>query len=316
VHLRAKRPQLVNYWLGNAADYPRTFYGLIARRALGLDSYFDFESEPFTTRDAQTLQDYPAGRRALALLQVGQTARAEMEVRHLAKGAPPSVVPSLVALADRGGMPAVSLQLARQTGEGRRHDHAMFPMPRWEPKGGWMVDRALLFALMRQESEFLPHAESGAGARGLMQLMPSTAHAVAEAAGVALKDRKHVKGKPADKLLEPETNIALAQHYIGELMAHPGIRNNLLLLTAAYNSGPGTVAKWRSRAELKDDPLLFLELMPARETRVFVQRVLTNYWAYRTRLGQPAPELDALVEGRWPTYVSQDKLVVRNAAAR
>jgi soluble lytic murein transglycosylase len=168
---------------------------------------------------------------------------------------------------------------------------------------------------MRQESEFLPHAESEAGARGLMQLMPATAHAVAEAAGVALKD-KRPKGKPADKLLEPETNIALAQHYLGELMTHPGIRNNLLLLMAAYNGGPGNVAKWRTRSGLNDDPLLFLEMIPARETRIFVQRVLTNYWAYRTRLGQSSPELDALAQGEWPTYVPQDKLVVRNAATR
>src|SRR5207248_841129 len=110
-------PQLVNYWLGIAAEQPRTFYGLIARRALGTDIYFNFEVERFTAHDGQVLMSLPGGRRALALLQVGEGARAEMEVRHLVNQASPSTVPSLVALADRGNMPAVSLQLARMQSE-------------------------------------------------------------------------------------------------------------------------------------------------------------------------------------------------------
>jgi soluble lytic murein transglycosylase len=319
VHLRARRPQLVSYWLGIAANHPRSFYGMLARRALGIDTYYDFAAEPFTAFDAQALIGLPGGRRALALLQVGEAARAEMEVRHLVTDATPALLPSLVALADRGNMPAVSLQLARMISErdGRRHDHAAFPVPRWEPKGGYKIDRALLFGLMRQESEFMPKAESAAGARGLMQVMPATAQEVAIQTGIALTGRD-ARNKPVDQLCDPETNLAIAQHYVGGLMTQEKIRGNLLLLAAAYNSGPGNVAKWQVRPEYQNDPLLFLESMPSRETRVFVQRVLTNYWSYRMRLGQQTTDLDALAAGRWPVYVALDKTdeVTRNAAAR
>jgi len=64
--LRSGRPELFTYWLGVAAEHPRTFYGLLARHTLGVDTAFDFESNPFTESDAQHLLDAPAGRRALA----------------------------------------------------------------------------------------------------------------------------------------------------------------------------------------------------------------------------------------------------------
>ena len=55
-----------------------------------------------------------------------------------------------------------------------------------------------------------------------------------------------------------------------------------------------------------NDPLLFIESLPARETRLFIERVLTNLWIYRERLGQPAPSLDALAAGDWPSYKALD----------
>jgi soluble lytic murein transglycosylase-like protein len=319
VHLRAKRPQLVNYWLSMAADYPRTFYGLLARRALGLETWFNFEAEPFTERDAEVALETPAIRRTLALLQVGESGRAELELRALAAGDNPALLPALVAIADRGNMPALSLHLARLLADrdGRRHDHALYPLPRWQPDGGYRVDRALLFAVMRQESEFLADAASSAGARGLMQLMPATAQEVAARYDIALVD-KTKKGRAADLLLDPATNLTLAQHYLGELLAHDKLGQNLVTVAAAYNIGPGAVLRWPMRPEYEKDPLLFIESLPSRETRVFVQRVMTNYWIYRTRLKQETPDLDALAAGSWPTYVALDlpQGNMRHASAR
>jgi soluble lytic murein transglycosylase len=303
--LRNRHPELFNYWLGIAAEHPRTFYGLIARRMLGIDAYPSFDTLGFSERDAAMLAGTPGGRRALALLQVGQTKPAEEELRALAAHASAALLDVLVAVADRANMPALSLQLAGRVGEmdGRNHDHALYPLPRWTPLGGFTVDRALLYAVMRQESQFLPHVQSAAGAVGLMQLMPATAHAMARRSGMAL-DHSGKRRAPR-ALADPEVNLALAQEYINSLIDDDHIGSNLVLIAAAYNSGPRALQRWQS-PELSKDPLLFIESIPAQQTRNFTERVLTNYWIYRERLGQPSPDLDALAAGQWPTYTALD----------
>jgi len=308
VELRNRRPELFNYWLRIAAEHPRTFYGLLARRMLGVDAYLDFDDVPFTAFDAEMLIGVPAGRRAMALLQADEPARAEAELRALAARASPALLEALVALADRANLPALSLQLAGLAAEsdGRRHDHALYPVPRWTPLGGFTVDRALLFALMRQESQFLPEVQSNAGAVGLMQLMPATAHAMARRTGVPLR-RAGARSAP-DPLAEPALNLALAQEYIVSLTEQDQIGDNLVLIAAAYNCGPGALLRWRSAPELGKDPLLFIESIPSRETRNFTEHVLANYWIYRQRLGQAAPDLDALAAGHWPTYTALDSM--------
>ena len=84
------------------------------------------------------------------------------------------------------------------------------------------------------------------------------------------------------------------------------ISGDLLRLVAAYNAGPGNLNAWERAFEHGDDPLLFIESLPSRETRRFVEQILTNLWLYRNQLGQAAPSLDALVAGHWPTYQPQD----------
>ncbi len=317
VQARLRRPDPVKYWLTVAADQPRTFYGLLARRTLGVDTYFNFEPEIFTNINLDALTGIPAARRAMALLQLGATPAAELELRTLANGAPSTIYPALAALADRGNMPALSVQLATMLSsvDGRRHDHALFPMPRWKPIGGFTVDRALLFGLVRQESQFLPEAESSAGALGLMQLMPDTASELASRSGIKLP----AAGKTGRGLTDPEVNLTLGQKYLKKLLDHDQIRGNLILFAAAYNSGPTNLLRWRARPEYDKDPLLFLESLPSRETRIFTERVLTNYWVYRLQLGQPTRDLDMLAQGDWPVYVGLDvptKQVARNAAPR
>ena len=306
VELRDRHPELFNYWLRIAAEHAHTFYGLLARRTLGIDTPLDFENAPFTATDADMLESVPAGRRALALLQVGETGRAEAELKVLAPHARAQLLDALVAVADRANMPGLSLQLAARAAEGDRshRDHALYPVPRWTPLGGFTVDRALLFAVMRQESQFSPRVRSNAGALGLMQLMPATAHAMAKRTGVPLASGARHGEREA--LAEPELNLALAQEYIVSLIEQEQIGSNLVLIAAAYNGGPGAVQRWDQAPELRRDPLLFIESIPSRETRVFTEHVLANYWIYRQRLGQPSPDLDALAAGQWPTYIALD----------
>ena len=86
----------------------------------------------------------------------------------------------------------------------------------------------------------------------------------------------------------------------------PEVGNNLFLLAAAYNAGPGTLNKWRRSLDDVNDPLLFIESLPYAETRDYVEKVLANYWIYRMRLGQPSPSLDAVAAGGWPVYMPKD----------
>ena len=75
---------------------------------------------------------------------------------------------------------------------------------------------------------------------------------------------------------------------------------NLFLMAAAWNGGPGNLNKWRKATEYMNDPLFFIESIPVRETRNFIEHVLSNLWIYRNRLGQKTPSLDAVAAGEWP----------------
>jgi len=287
-NLAAHRPDVVNHWLGVAALYPRTFYGLLARRALGLDVQYSWDDRPFTDLDSDVLMRIHGAQRAVALLQVGERSLAEDEMRALVPGASPGLAQSLLAFARAADMPSLTVNLGRAVAsrDGRLHDAAFYPLPGWQPRGGWTVDRALVLAFARQESGFNPRAHSSAGAVGLMQLMPATARAMGAAGG----------------LTDPDVSLQVGQRYIRHLLTDDAIRGNLILLAASYNSGPNAVARWMQASRRSDDALLFMEGIPVQETRVFVERVLTNFWAYRSRLGRVSPSLDALAAGGWPIY--------------
>ena len=314
VELRAKRPQNYAYWLRVAAENPRTFYGILARRLLGIEQDLSFESDRFTEFDAQLVLGTDAGKRILGFVAVEEPELAAAELRQLAAHGSETLLQSLTALADRANLPGVSLQLAAMlaNSDGRNHDLALYPVPRWEPLGGFTVDRALIFALMRQESQFLPQARSHAGAAGLMQLMPATARSMAERTGISLKQASRKAQREA--LNDPEYNLMLAQEYVQMLLSDSRIKNNLILFAVAYNHGPTAMAHWQeTQTDANDDPLLFLESVPWQQSRTYTLRVLTNYWIYRMRLGQPTPDLDALAAGKWPTYIASDGNMVADA---
>jgi soluble lytic murein transglycosylase len=299
-HQGAGRPAEATKWLEQAAQHSRTFYGLIAWQALGKADESDIHAPVLTRRHRRILAEVPAGRRAIALVQAGRRDIAEQELRRIDPRGDDMLEQAVVALADLGRMPALAMRLGSvlSSADGAASDSALYPLPPWEPKGGFTVDRALLFALMRQESRFDPTARSGAGARGLMQLMPSTATYVAD------KLTTDIGRKP--DLYEPETNMTLGQHYVRYLLDQKGIENDLILTIAAYNAGPGNIESWRKRLSGVKDPVLFIESLPVGETRNFAKQVLTNYWIYQRRLGQPLPSLQAIAEGRWPVYMALD----------
>lgn len=135
------------------------------------------------------------------------------------------------------------------------------------------IDPSWAFAIIRAETAWQPDARSGADARGLMQLLPSTAELVAR--------RNDLPYDGAGSLYDPDINIPLGTRYL----AHLGLRFNgsPWLTTAAYNAGPGNAQRWvDSRGDL--DPEVFILMMPFNETRDYVTRVMSFATIYDWRL--------------------------------
>jgi soluble lytic murein transglycosylase-like protein len=302
-HLKARRPERVNPMLAIGAGRPHTFYGQLSVRLLGNPSGLAWHPPALAQKELDRLLEAPPARRAAALAQVGQTYLAERELRRVNTRGDIDLQHALLALAHRLGTPAAELKLARAIldGGGPHIDSALYPLPAWKPSQGFSVDRALVYAFVRQESAFNARAKSFRGARGLMQLMPRTASFVARDRSLRHRNRR--------KLFAPDFNLELGQMYLRHLMATEGVAHNLVMVAAAYNGGPGNLRKWSRRMKQKEDALLFIESLPSRETRSFVKRVLANFWIYRERLGQDSPSLDQMASGLWPYYLSLDNLV-------
>ncbi|WP_247872444.1 lytic transglycosylase domain-containing protein [Azospirillum sp. TSO35-2] len=286
-----------------AARYPHTFYGLIALRTLGSVGDVRWQAPDLSGRSLAALAAKPAGARAIALIQAGQRELAGLELQRIHPQGDPLVEQALVALADRTGMPTLSLRLGNAVAgpDGAPYAAALYPLPSWSPRDGFAVDRALVFAVMRQESRFDPRLVSSAGATGLMQILPSTAQHVKERnADIGRDDADR------DALFDPARNMELGQRYLSELLGMPDINGNLFLAAAAYNAGPGTLARWRRELSDITDPLLFIESLPFGETRDYVEKVMANFWIYRLRLGQETASLDAVADGKWPAYAPVD----------
>ncbi len=295
-----ERPADAETWLKEAAVHKRTFYGMLAREMLGLPHGLNFEPPPLDDGDRLRIHAEPAAVRALALAQVGRTVEAEAEMRLALADADADTTRALLAAAISARLPRAALLAGRRLlGRGDTpRDLALYPLAPWEPEGGYGLDRALLLAFMRRESAFDTRAASSAGARGLMQLMPSTANSVSR--------KERFAGRTLKRLLEPELNLTLGRDYLRLLLEKDIVAGDLLKLAIAYNAGAGRLRRWNATVRHMDDRLLFIESLPAKETRLFVEHVLTNIWAYRARLGQQRPSLAALAAGRTPLYESLD----------
>lgn len=161
------------------------------------------------------------------------------------------------------------------------------------------LEHALVLAVIRQESRFDRTARSGAGALGLMQLMPATARSLARRMGLS-HDRRRLTTDSAH-------NIALGSRYLDNLIDRFG--GSYLLALAAYNAGPRNVSRWiAANGDPRHDPEVdivdWIEMIPLRETRNYVQRVLEGTQVYRWRLG------------RQPTASSLESDLARGMSAR
>ena len=298
--LVGRRPNEVIPYLSVAGRHPKSFYGLVANRRLARETGLDWTPPPLSEAEFGRLLEIPAIRRIAIFREIGRHDLADREIRHLLTQGVRGRGPVLLAVADRLGMPETVLRLARlQRNAGLvARDTVLYPLAPWRPNGGWEIDRALVNAFIRRESNFRPDARSPVGASGLMQLMPRTASFMAGDSGLVGREKR--------RLLDPAYNIKLGQRYIAYLLEEKSIRGNLILLAMAYNGGPTKAQRWFRKVEHGGDPLLMIESVPQRETRLFIKRILTNFWIYRDRLGQDTPSLDAVASGYWPYYVALD----------
>jgi len=288
--------------LKSASSMNETFYGLLAARQLGIETNIDWSVPNLDQGAINNLLRHPATRRAIALTEISRDDVADEELRLLWGRKGTAVQDDLLALSATLNLPAIQIRLGRTGGTGHpAPTSTRYPLPDWIPAGGYSVDRAMIFAMVRKESDFRSRAKSRVGAGGLMQVMPATARWITRN-GSLLRKNRH-------RLFEPEFNMALGQQYIEHLLAMDYVDGNILMALAAYNGGPGSLVNWRGEVDYKQDPLLFIESIGFYETRNYIERVMANLWLYRMRLGQDTPSLDALASGAWPTleYLDTDE---------
>ncbi|MCK5424854.1 MAG: lytic transglycosylase domain-containing protein [Emcibacter sp.] len=299
-YLICRQPEKVTELLYKATSFHRTFYGLIAARQLGQKPSLNWAAPLFTKDHYDLIKGIQSVQRTIALSQIDKIMLADMELSNTWRRARDYRHEALLGLAAKLGLAGTQLKIGKIEEQKRRTalDSTLYPIPNTEPEGGFTIDRALMFGIMRQESEFNSWAKSHAGARGLMQVMPRTASYISS-------DRSLRYGSRI-KLDDPRYNMALGQQYVHSMLGKGFSGGNLFKTLTAYNAGPGNLRKWERKTNFQNDPLLFIETIPARETRNYIERVISNYWIYRMRMQQPTRSLDMVAMGGWPMYIPQD----------
>jgi len=304
--MAVRQPQHVQPRMQKAAQYPETFYGLLASEALGM--------EPIARRAAKvakvdwtSLKDQENAVLAVSLAEIGQNGLADEALRHQARIGDARQHANLAQLAGSLNLASTQFWLGHY-GPSRDQSNAMarYPMPNWEPTGGWRVTPALVYAHALQESNFRTDVISPAGARGLMQVRPGTAQDLARARGVAFS---------ASELDRPAINLEYGQSYLERLRDLPATGGLLPKVIAAYNAGPVPVARWNNEVRDNGDPLLFIESIPYWETRGYVALILRNYWIYEMRENRPSGSLKGLAQYMWPRFPDANGTVTARRAA-
>ena len=263
-------------WYAEASSYPIVFYGQLAR--LRLDELPAPSDPAVTVEDAKAFAaDELVKAARYAARSPDRTLMRSFVLRLADRAKTPAEHRLVAALADREGRPEVAVAAAKASARrGVILLDSAYPDRRFPP-GANTVEPELALAVMRQESAFDTQAVSGAGARGLMQLIGPTAQSVAKALKLPYeRDRLNT---------DADYNIRLGTRYLADLVEQ--FNGSYVLAVAAYNAGPARVRSWSRNggAPRKGalDVLDWIEMIPISETRDYVQRVIENLEIYRTR---------------------------------
>ncbi|EAU41270.1 soluble lytic transglycosylase [Fulvimarina pelagi HTCC2506] len=288
------------YWLGRAAEaggggnassyynqaarHSTTFYGQLALAKLGRSPGQIAYPNP-SNAERQRFSSREAVQAINRLEQIGSDWRADILYRDLARELDsPGELALLAVMAERRGNHNLSLTVGKLASY-RGVDAPALAYPIGVIPANANISaagKALAYSIARQESAFNPRARSGAGALGLLQLMPGTARGVAGRLGLPYSE--------ARLLSDPGYNATLGARFLGEQIADFG--GSYVLTFAAYNAGPRRAKEWIERfGDPRGKPLEevidWVERIPFGETRSYVQRILENYQIYKVRLGAP-----------------------------
>lgn len=295
-------------FLEQAASSPLTFYGQLALARLGRWETLKIpQAQDEKDRAARLMRTDHGVRRAVALKEIGRLSDAEAELLNSWSRARMEDDLGYLAVARSLNLDPVAERIAQSSSAAALA--ALYPIPdQFRPVGGeFVLDRAVVLAVMRQESKFDSTAKSYAGARGLMQVMPRTA--------AWMTGRRDLASNP--QLLNDTTlNVTLGEAYLEKMMAMGVVSNCLTRTFMAYNAGPGNVARWSATVKGAEDTLMFMEAAPNGQARVYAERVMSNMWIYHRRFGQRAPSLEKLARGLAPTYEPQDNPRLASTNAR
>ncbi len=258
----------------------RSFYGFMAADKLGKAYALVDDSETVDAEVLAEIASLPGMRRALELWSLGNLHEARAEWLHTSRQIQPQQLLAAGQLARDWGWYNSGIN-AMISGNWWNHLTVRFPLAYRDEidrvATNTRVDARLIYAVARQESAFDTRARSPVGAMGLMQIMPTTAQFTAKTFGV--------KHKNKEELYDVNHNIMLGGHYLQYLLGR--FDGNRILAAAAYNAGPHRVSRWLSDEGQKRPYDVWIETIPFRETRHYVQNVLCYSVIYGYRMGQP-----------------------------
>ena len=277
----AKQPLEAASAYERASQYGQTYYGQLAAKRLPNRAPMMPSDPEATPAERDGIEKREIVTLARWLAQVGDDERARpflLRVGRIAQTAGELALSAGFAI--DAGRPDVAVSISRRAVEsGVALYETAFPVVDMGSTGS--IERALVLGLTRQESGFQTGVSSPAGALGLMQLMPDTARAMAS---------KTKQPYNAARLTsDPAYNVSLGTQYLADMLEKFGGSYELAL--SAYNAGPGRTARWlESIGDPRNgaiDMVDWVELIPFRETRNYVQRVMEAVVVYRDRLNGP-----------------------------
>ena len=223
-------------------------------------------------KDLGFFLDTEFGRRIQALVEIGELPVAELELNRLQGRSNDRFKRVILGFSIKNDLSSMQIKTAKNLFADSAPLQFLYPTPKWIVDFNFnSIDPTIALSMIRQESQFSAFAKSGKSAYGLMQILPSTAKMV---------NKEYNFNSNPRILFDPKINVETGTKYIESLLEIDYIQGDLLKALISYNAGPGNLSKWMKKTNFNNDSFLLIESIPSRETRIFVERVLTNLVIY------------------------------------